>query len=153
MCGTPDKIEREQFDKLMSDLIDSDTKSRAKIKGLDDQRKDQIVAGALLIGEIFERLQIKRITLCPAALREGVLLEYLNRHSPELEIRRDIAEVLVGVRIPDAGEIGAAVLRSRRRRREVGLAFRVERYRARYVFPPLRMRGLRQSRDAEQQRE
>ena len=46
----------------------------------------------MLVGELFERLEIKRITLCPAALREGVLLEYLNRHSPELEIRRDIPE-------------------------------------------------------------
>jgi exopolyphosphatase/guanosine-5'-triphosphate,3'-diphosphate pyrophosphatase len=92
MCGTPDKIDRDDFDRLMSSLIDSDTKARAKLKGLDDQRKDQIVAGALLVGEIFERLEIKRITLCPAALREGVLLEYLNRHSPELEIRRDIPE-------------------------------------------------------------
>jgi exopolyphosphatase/guanosine-5'-triphosphate,3'-diphosphate pyrophosphatase len=92
MCGTPDKIERDAFDKLMGQLIDSDTKSRSKIKGLDDQRKDQIVAGALLVGDIFERLELKRITLCPAALREGVLLEYLNRHSPELEIRRDIPD-------------------------------------------------------------
>jgi len=76
----------------MGHLIDSDTKSRAKIKGLDDQRKDQIVAGAVLVGEIFERLSIKRITICSAALREGILLEYLHRHTPELEIRRDIPE-------------------------------------------------------------
>jgi exopolyphosphatase/guanosine-5'-triphosphate,3'-diphosphate pyrophosphatase len=99
MCGSTEEsdisfatIERDAFDTLMGELIDSDTKSRSKIKGLDDQRKDQIVAGALLVGEIFERLQIKRITICPAALREGILLEYLNRHSPELQIRRDIPD-------------------------------------------------------------
>jgi exopolyphosphatase/guanosine-5'-triphosphate,3'-diphosphate pyrophosphatase len=92
MCGNAQQIERDAFDKLMGDLIDSDTKSRAKIKGLDDQRKDQIVAGAVLVGEIFERLSLKKITICPAALREGILLEYLHRHTPELEIRRDIPE-------------------------------------------------------------
>jgi exopolyphosphatase/guanosine-5'-triphosphate,3'-diphosphate pyrophosphatase len=99
MCGSTEEsdisfatIERDAFDKLMGELIDSDTKSRSKIKGLDDQRKDQIVAGALLVGEVFERLNLKRITLCPAALREGILLEYLNRHSPELQIRRDIPD-------------------------------------------------------------
>src|SRR5581483_4360115 len=44
MCGNPQLIERHAFDKLMGELIDSDSKSRGKIKGLDDQRKDQIVA-------------------------------------------------------------------------------------------------------------
>jgi exopolyphosphatase / guanosine-5'-triphosphate,3'-diphosphate pyrophosphatase len=92
MCGDPQQIDRDSFDKLMSDLIDSDTKSRAKIKGLDDQRKDQIVAGAVLVGEIFDRLNLKQITLCPAALREGILLDYLHKHTPELEIRRDIPD-------------------------------------------------------------
>ncbi len=92
MCGSADTIDRESFDKLMGELIDADSKARGKIKGLDDQRKDQIVAGAVLVGEIFERLGLKQITICPAALREGVLLEYLNRHSPELEIRRDIPD-------------------------------------------------------------
>ena len=92
MCGTPEHIDRDAFDKLIGNLLDSDAKSRAKIDGLDDQRKDQILAGALLVGELFDRLDLKRITICSAALREGVLLEYLNRHSPELEIRRDIPE-------------------------------------------------------------
>jgi exopolyphosphatase/guanosine-5'-triphosphate,3'-diphosphate pyrophosphatase len=92
MCGNPQVIERGAFDKLMGDLIDSDSKSRGKIKGLDDQRKDQIVAGAVLVGEIFERLNLKEITLCPAALREGILLDYLHKHTPELEIRRDIPD-------------------------------------------------------------
>src|SRR5947207_1867352 len=92
MCGDPHQIERQAFDKLIGELIDSDTKARAKIKGLDDQRKDQIVAGAVLVGEVFERLNLKQITLCPAALREGILLDYLHRHTPELEIRRDVPD-------------------------------------------------------------
>jgi exopolyphosphatase/guanosine-5'-triphosphate,3'-diphosphate pyrophosphatase len=92
MCGDPHRIERGAFDKLIGVLIDSDTKARGKIKGLDDQRKDQIVAGAVLVGEVFERLNLKQITLCPAALREGILLDYLHRHTPELEIRRDVPD-------------------------------------------------------------
>src|SRR5258705_11627099 len=71
MCGSPtgsngDKdqhgiIERGKFEKLLAELIDSDTKQRSKIRGLDDQRKDQIVAGAVLVGELFEKLKLKRI--------------------------------------------------------------------------------------------
>jgi exopolyphosphatase / guanosine-5'-triphosphate,3'-diphosphate pyrophosphatase len=91
MCGSephqngdsekhPQIIERARFEKLLAQLLESRTKDRAKIRGLDDQRKDQIVAGAILVGELFRRLHLKRIEICPSALREGILLEYLSRH-------------------------------------------------------------------------
>jgi exopolyphosphatase/guanosine-5'-triphosphate,3'-diphosphate pyrophosphatase len=59
---------------------------------LDDQRKDQIVAGAILVSELFRRLRIKRIEICPSALREGILLDYLSRHLPDLAIRRQLPD-------------------------------------------------------------
>jgi exopolyphosphatase/guanosine-5'-triphosphate,3'-diphosphate pyrophosphatase len=89
---SPKLIERGPFEKLLERLIESDSKERSKMRGLDDQRKDQIVAGAVLVGEIFQRLNLKRIRLCDAALREGILLDYLNKHAPELRIRRDIPD-------------------------------------------------------------
>lgn len=102
MCGSPtvtngDKdvhgiIERGKFEKLLAELIESDTKHRAKMRGLDDQRKDQIVAGAVLVGELFTKLKLKRIVLCGSALREGILLDYLARHIPDLAIRRDVPD-------------------------------------------------------------
>jgi exopolyphosphatase / guanosine-5'-triphosphate,3'-diphosphate pyrophosphatase len=103
MCGTPSTsegngasspgvIERDRFAKLLEALTVSDTKQRSKLRGLDDQRKDQIVAGAMLVGELFERLQLKRFTLCGAALREGILIDYLARHMPDLAIRRDVPD-------------------------------------------------------------
>ena len=60
--------------------------------GLDDQRKDQIVAGALLVNELFRRLDLKQLRLCKSALREGILLDYLARHAPELSIRRQVPD-------------------------------------------------------------
>jgi exopolyphosphatase / guanosine-5'-triphosphate,3'-diphosphate pyrophosphatase len=102
ICGSPassngDKaqhgvIERGKFEKLLCELIDSDTKDRAKIRGLDDQRKDQIIAGAVLVGALFDKLNLKRITLCTSALREGILLDYLSRHIPDLAIRREVPD-------------------------------------------------------------
>jgi exopolyphosphatase/guanosine-5'-triphosphate,3'-diphosphate pyrophosphatase len=73
-------------------LLESRTKDRAGMPGLDDQRKDQIVAGALLVRELFERLKIKRIHLCGSALREGILLDYLARHAPDLAIRGEVPD-------------------------------------------------------------
>src|SRR5204863_7634002 len=88
----PVMIERGPFEKLLNRLIESDTKDRSKMPGLDDQRKDQIVAGAVLVGELFQRLNLKRIRLCDAALREGILLDYLNKNAPKLRIRREVPE-------------------------------------------------------------
>lgn len=85
-------IERDRFEKLLAELLESKSKDRAKIRGLDDQRKDQIVAGAMLVSDIFRRLNLKRIEICPSALREGILLDYLSRHLPDLAIRRELPD-------------------------------------------------------------
>jgi exopolyphosphatase / guanosine-5'-triphosphate,3'-diphosphate pyrophosphatase len=85
-------IERGPFEKMFEELLDSSAKDRAKLRGLDDQRRDQIVAGAVLVNELFQRLSMKRIHICPAALREGILLDYLSRHIPDLEIRKQVPD-------------------------------------------------------------
>lgn len=85
-------IERRTFARLLDDLLESDSRKRATMRGLDDQRKDQIVAGALLVHELFERSGVKRIHLCGSALREGILLDYLSRHLPDLAIRREVPD-------------------------------------------------------------
>jgi len=85
-------IERRPLEKLLAKLLESRSKNRARIRGLDDQRQDQIVAGAALVGQMFERLNLKRIEICPAALREGILLDYLSRHLPDLAIRREVPD-------------------------------------------------------------
>jgi len=103
MCGSepshngnavehPQVIERSRLEKLLAELLESRSKDRAKIRGLDDQRKDQIVAGAVLVNELFRRLRLKRIEICPSALREGILLDYLSRHLPDLAIRRQLPD-------------------------------------------------------------
>jgi len=91
--GTLAVIERAPLQKLVEELIESKAKDRAKLHGLDDQRRDQILAGALLTQELFSRLHLKRIHICPAALREGILLDYLSRHLPDLAIRREVPDV------------------------------------------------------------
>jgi exopolyphosphatase/guanosine-5'-triphosphate,3'-diphosphate pyrophosphatase len=86
-------IERDPLNKLVSKLLESRTKDRAEYKGLDDQRKDQIIAGSLLVNELFRRLNLEKVTICKSALREGILVDYLSRHLPELSIRREVPDV------------------------------------------------------------
>jgi exopolyphosphatase/guanosine-5'-triphosphate,3'-diphosphate pyrophosphatase len=90
--GSPQSIEREPFQKLLAELVESRGKDRARMRGLDEQRKEQIVAGAVLVSELFKQLHIKRIEICPSALREGILLDYLSRHIPDLAIRRELPD-------------------------------------------------------------
>jgi len=90
--GHPQVIERARFEKLLAELLESRSKDRARIRGLDDQRKDQIIAGAVLVNELFRRLHLKRIEICPSALREGILLDYLSRHLPDVAIRRQLPD-------------------------------------------------------------
>ena len=85
-------IEREPLNKLLGRLLSSTTAERAMMKGLDDQRKDQIIAGAVLVSELFKRLNLDRLTVCKSALREGMIAEYLSRHVPEMSIRRDVPD-------------------------------------------------------------
>lgn len=98
MCASMDKrdtaqtIERDSLARLLTKLIESRSKDRATMHGLDDQRKDQIIAGALLVGELLRRLNLSEIRLCKSALREGILLEYLGRHLPDLQIRRNVPD-------------------------------------------------------------
>ena len=85
-------IQRDHLDKLVERLRESRAKQRVKIRGLDEKRQDQIIAGALLVQMLMQRLEIKRIMLCRSALREGILLEYIGRHLPDLAIRREVPD-------------------------------------------------------------
>ena len=90
--GGPNVVRRESLGRLVSRLLESRTKDRAAMSGLDDQRKDQVTAGALLVNELLRRLDVSELRVCRSALREGILLDYLGRHAPELSIRRSVPD-------------------------------------------------------------
>ena len=90
--GKPRVIERVTFEKTLDDLVRSNSRQRGEMPGLDEGRRDQIVAGALLVDELFRRLKLRRIQMCSAALREGILVDYLSRHLPDLAIRQQVPD-------------------------------------------------------------
>jgi exopolyphosphatase/guanosine-5'-triphosphate,3'-diphosphate pyrophosphatase len=91
-AGHAASIDPERLARLVGKLIESRAKDREKLAGLDAQRRDQIIAGAVLANEVMRRLNLKRIDLCRSALREGILVEYLARHQPDLAVRRQIPD-------------------------------------------------------------
>ena len=90
--GYSGRIERPRLERLLSRLLESRSKDRARMAGLDPQRQDQIVAGAVLLNELFRRLELEELRISRAALREGILVDYLSRHLPDLAIRRDVPD-------------------------------------------------------------
>ena len=91
-AGEPAILEAEKLSRLVGKLIESRAKDREKLTGLDEQRRDQIIAGALLASETLRLLNLKSLTLCRSALREGILVEYIARHLPDLAVRRQIPD-------------------------------------------------------------
>lgn len=54
--------------------------ARAKLGGMDPKRADIILAGALILEQVFEELDIDSMVYSDYALREGVLLDAWQRH-------------------------------------------------------------------------
>jgi exopolyphosphatase/guanosine-5'-triphosphate,3'-diphosphate pyrophosphatase len=66
-----------------------DLKARLKLRSLDPGRADIVVAGVVILTAVLDLLGAREITLCEWALREGVLLDYLETH------RRSVARARI----------------------------------------------------------
>lgn len=56
---------------------------RLKIPGLDPKRADIIVAGSIILEQIFEELKLKKLTISNYALREGIIFDSITTYSEE----------------------------------------------------------------------
>jgi exopolyphosphatase/guanosine-5'-triphosphate,3'-diphosphate pyrophosphatase len=72
---------RVQLDKVTQQLLAATTpEERAKLAGIEPRRADILPAGAVLLECIFDELGIDAMTVSTYALREGVLLDTLQKH-------------------------------------------------------------------------
>ena len=79
--------------RVHDDLLRSARSAQVALPGaLDPRRADVIVAGAIVLDTILQRLDATTLTLCELALREGLILDYIHRN------RRHVSHV---DRIPD----------------------------------------------------
>ena len=73
-------VRADTLHELRERLVAADLRERLKMPGVDAQRADIIVAGAVILDTILERLGAKDVVLCEWALREGLLLDYIHGH-------------------------------------------------------------------------
>jgi exopolyphosphatase/guanosine-5'-triphosphate,3'-diphosphate pyrophosphatase len=64
--------------KVSSKLSEMNEESRAKLPGVSENRASQIVAGALVAESVMRNLEIKELEICPWALREGLVLKWMD---------------------------------------------------------------------------
>ncbi|MFN8005887.1 MAG: Ppx/GppA phosphatase family protein [Terriglobia bacterium] len=72
---------RSELSEVLKMLIKADTlKKRQKIEGLDAGRMDIILGGAIILEQIFEEMKIESMTVSNFALREGVILDTMQKN-------------------------------------------------------------------------
>lgn len=87
-------LTRAGLDDVVADLLAApSTEVRAELPGLDPGRADIILAGALILEQVLDELDIDELVISDYALREGVLLDaWQRRHGGSLrhlsELRR-----------------------------------------------------------------
>jgi exopolyphosphatase/guanosine-5'-triphosphate,3'-diphosphate pyrophosphatase len=68
-----------ELKRIRDELNTSNTiKKRLKIPGLEEKRVDIIVAGSLILEEIFLQLNLKKMTISDFALREGIVYDTIK---------------------------------------------------------------------------
>lgn len=77
-------IRRADLDAVVTSILAAGTLARRReIPGIDPERADIIVAGVLILEQIFAQLNLKELTTSVYALREGILLDTVQKLTGE----------------------------------------------------------------------
>jgi exopolyphosphatase/guanosine-5'-triphosphate,3'-diphosphate pyrophosphatase len=78
------RVGARAFHKLRKALADMDLQKRLTVPVLDPRRADLAVAGSILFDTILRALGAKEFVLCDLALREGLVLDYIQRNAAHI---------------------------------------------------------------------
>lgn len=82
-----------RFNMTVAQIIASDSRSRAKMKGLDPARVDLILPGAYVIRAILSAVPVEKVIACDAAIREGMMYDYILGHKNFLEVEGQVPDI------------------------------------------------------------
>jgi exopolyphosphatase/guanosine-5'-triphosphate,3'-diphosphate pyrophosphatase len=74
----PKYLKINSLTKMIPKLQEMSNKERSELPGVSQSRAKQIVAGAIVARTVMERLHINELEICPWALREGIVLRWLD---------------------------------------------------------------------------
>jgi exopolyphosphatase/guanosine-5'-triphosphate,3'-diphosphate pyrophosphatase len=87
------RVSARAIRKVRKLVCDLPLEQRLEIPGLDARRADLVVAGALLLDALLRGLDAKDITLCDLALREGLVLDFIQRNRQHIRQVDEIPDV------------------------------------------------------------
>jgi exopolyphosphatase/guanosine-5'-triphosphate,3'-diphosphate pyrophosphatase len=76
--GNGKNISIDAIRKISTRLAEMDSEERTKLPGVSANRARQIVAGAFVTESVMRNLDLDNLEICPWALREGIVLKYLD---------------------------------------------------------------------------
>ena len=76
--GNGKNISIDAIRKISTRLAEMDSDERTKLPGVSANRARQIVAGAFVAESVMRNLDLDNLEICPWALREGIVLKYLD---------------------------------------------------------------------------
>jgi len=79
------RVSSKSIRRLRKMTVEMDLEERMRLPGLDPRRADLMTAGVILLDTLLKRLEADEITLCDLALREGVVLDYINGHRKDIK--------------------------------------------------------------------
>lgn len=74
-------------------VLSSSRSEREAIKGLEEKRLDQIAAGAALADTLLRDLEIDNVRISPSALREGIVVQFIEDNYARLERLAPLGDV------------------------------------------------------------
>lgn len=74
----------KQIHRARKQIVALDLERRLRLPGLEPRRADLAVAGAILLDTIVRRLGADEVTLCDYALREGLVLDFIEHHRAQI---------------------------------------------------------------------
>jgi len=80
------EMTRGDFRDVLKRLRKSTLAERIRMPGLDHGRAGQILAGAELVDTVFEELECAAIEVCDRAMREGMIIDYMQTHWPKVRL-------------------------------------------------------------------
>ncbi len=76
-----EKVARRDLAALTERLLELEPKARAEVPAVSENRIDAIHLGGVLLNQLLQQAEVEEITLCEASLREGLILDYLDRNA------------------------------------------------------------------------
>jgi exopolyphosphatase/guanosine-5'-triphosphate,3'-diphosphate pyrophosphatase len=74
----PKKLNISSLEKAIPKLLAMNNKERSELPGVSSNRALQIVAGAIVAYSALSKLELDEVEICPWALREGLVLKWLD---------------------------------------------------------------------------